>query len=816
MDVQGSQYHVVNGMDDWGRCTDAASGRTLSDAWSDTAPATDGTAWEYDPDLGVLRLRRDTPLFRRAARTPPLAPDIRRGSGRDTYGNWYWIDADRRTIRGRAVSARAASTWWSVDDLADNCACRSAEPGTFTHSGACPPVDILLQGLAVTTHQYLLVGYRGRQTPCEAGLLVFDLRGGGAPLRLPWPDGDAFDPWDLADTADGGVLVLDATHSAYWRLDEHFRLRGREEQQTTSTAEFGPVGGTPAPPATGPAVPEPWPLADAEGNPLHAVAIEPGPDGSVLVLDADPGRGHSTLYRFDGGRLRWTTPLQDVVEVVDPRDPTNTPTLYSLLGHDFCYLAGPPATGPLPPPVLYVADAEGAQVIAFDLDPDTGTVRAHDDFLPMRRWAGRALVRSGAGAWYDFGERWISLEVFNECRFATTATLVTAVDTTGTVPGDTFDSRLPGCVWHRLLLDAQVPTGTGVTVRARADDDPALLSLRPWLDQPAPYRRSGGPELPWTDVWADRRQPDGTLPDATGTWELLFQGVTGRYLQLEITLTGTGRSSPLLRSLRAWYPRFSYPEHYLPEVYTGTQSPDRFLERFLANPEGLYTAIEERIEHTHLLLDARTAPTADLPWLAAWFGLALDPLWDTERRRFLIRHVDTFYRRRGTVPGLVATLRVFLDPVVDERIFDPVGECGGAAATTGIRVVERFLTRDAAAPAPGTADDDPRTRVRRFAHRFDVLVPGDLSADAAAMVTRIVAAAKPGHTAFEVSRFQDLFVIGRARLGIDTQVVAGPSFTPIVTGSGVLAAGYLGYAHPFDITDRVVSDRDRIGALHAL
>ena len=42
-------------------------------------------------------------------------------------------------------------------------------------------------------------------------------------------------------------------------------------------------------------------------------------------------------------------------------------------------------------------------MVAFDLDPATGELTAHDDFLPLRRWAGRGLVRAGDGAWYDFG-----------------------------------------------------------------------------------------------------------------------------------------------------------------------------------------------------------------------------------------------------------------------------------------------------------------------------------------------------------------------------------------------------------------------------
>ena len=791
MDVQGSQYHLVAGLDDWGRCVDAASGTSLAQLWASPTP-TSPTAWEYDPDLRVLRLRRDTPLFRRAGRRAPIDPETRRGAGRDGFGSWYWIDADRRTIRRRPASADAAATWWSVDDLAGGCAAGSE---VFVPVDSGPPPRLKLQGLTVTTRQYLVVGYRELGSE-ETGLLVFDLRGGGAPLRMPWPPDVPFNPWDLADPADGGLLVLDAENSCYWRLDEHLRLRTR---QSSHPALFQPVDGVGEILVTDTAVPTPILLRDASGALLSPVSIEPGPGDSVLILDADAARGYSTLYCFDGAALRWTTPMRDVVEVIDPADPASTPTPYSVLAHDFCYLQGPPATGPLPPPLLYLADAQGQQVIAFTLDPQSGAVRARDDFLPMRRWAGRALVRSGPGVWYDFGERFVSLEVFTECRFASTATLVAPAAASGVVPGETFDSRTPGCVWHRLFLDAQLPTGTRVTIRARAADDPDLLPAEPWLTQPVPYLRSDGPELPWQDVWADRRQPDGTLPDATGTWELLFQRVTGQYLQLEVTIEGGGRSSPLLRSLRAWYPRFSYPEHYLPAVYPQNDGTDRFLERYLANVEGFYTALEERIEHSHLILDARTAPAADLPWLASWFGLALDPLWDLERRRFLIRHVDTFYRRRGTISGLVAMLRLFLDPVVDDSVFDH-----GGSAAAGVRVVERFLTRDGAA------------EVRQAAHRFDVLVPAGLPAGTTDMVTRIVTTGKPAHTAFQLIRYDELFTIGRARLGIETGIGRGPSFTPMVTGSSVLAAGYLGYSYPFDITDRVVSDRDRVGTMPAL
>lgn len=800
MDVQGSQFHLLDGRPDWERCVDGATGHTLGEHWDEESEL-DSSAWEYDEARRVLRLRRETPLFRTARPAPPIDVNQRRGAGRDGYGTWYWIDQSRTGIRWLPSGSRVAAPWWSVADLAAACTC--AEPsGTFTSECVCAAPDLVLSGLTVTTHHYLLAGYTAAE---ECGLLVFDLHAGGTPLRMLWPLG--FRPWDLADTPEGGALVLDREAGAYWRLDDHLRLRGAAPAREIG---FAPVDGSDPVVITGPVIPTPQVLRDADGTLIHPISIEPGPDGSVLVLHHEPGGAYSILSCFDGETLRWQTPLEEIVEMVNPDDSEAESFRYSVVAHDFGYAE---AGGPLDPPLVYIADVAGNQVIAFGLDPESGELTARDEFLPMRRWAERALVRTPDGVYYDFGERWISLQVFGECRFVTGAVLVTPVtfgDQPG-LPGDSFDSGTPGCVWHRLLLDLHVPTGTRVTVRARASDDPAMLTLEDWRVQPVPYQRSGGSELPWTDPWADRRgdvRNPVPLPDGMGTHELLFQSVVGRYVQLELTFTGSGRATPWLRSLRAWYPRFSYPERYLPAVYVEHDGPDRFLERFLANPEGMLTAVEEKIEHTHLLLDSRTAPGPDLPWLAAWFGLALDPVWDEQRRRFLIRHLDRFYRIRGTVLGVVSALRVYLEPVVDEGVFR-----SAAFGTTGIRVVERFLTRDTGGAAYGAPEHIPspdlRTRVRTSAHRFDVLIPTGLSQEDLAMVRRIVELARPAHTAFVLRQYHELFVVGQARLGLDTEVGQGPSYAPVRTGVTPLAAGHLAYPHPFDLTDRIVSDRDR-------
>lgn len=814
MDIQGSQFHLLHGRGDWGCCSDAANGLTLATAWDEepvAGPSAVHSSFEYftySSGRGALRLRHDLPLFRRAGRTTTVDPSARRGSGRDAYGNWYWIGDDQASIQWRPVDDDTSALWWP--------AAAPSGPGATASQplfAACHPAaaaGLTLAGLAVTTSHYLAAGYTAAG---QQGLLLFDLQAGGPPRRLRWPA--PFSPFDLADTPDGGLLVLDRQNAAYYQLDEHFRLRA---EVTVTAGPFAPAAGGPperrhravAPVAT-------TLLAGSPPGAVNAISIEPGPGaGTALILDSDPARGYSVVHLFGPAGWQWSTSLADALEVIDPADATDTPQWYSLFGIDFAYLTAAAATGPLPPPMLYIADAEGKQVVAFALDAASGELTPQPDFLPMRCWDGKALVRAGQGAWYDFGDRWVPLEVFTECRFEPGGSFTTPASFTAGLPGLPFDSQVAGCVWHRLLLDAQIPTGTGITIQARAADDPVLLQQSPWLPQPVPYQRGDGAELPWYDPWADQRAADGSLPAGTGTYELLFQQVTGRYLQVQVSLQTGGRTSPALRSLRAWYPRFSYAEHYLPAVFSLDAAPRGFLDRFLANFEGFYTATEERIEHSSLLLDARTVPADWLAWLACWFGLVLDPQWNPAQQRFLVRNMDRFYRWRGTLGGLLALLRAYLDPAVDDSVFD-CASSGGA----GLRIVERFRTRDGGGAAQGNPAAPPGSgsgadRAAAAAHRFDVLVPAGLTADQLAMIDRIVAVNKPSHTSYDVRSNTEQFTVGQARLGLDTQLGASASFSPMVVGQGYLASTYLGFPYPFDLPDRIVLDRDRVGGMPSL
>jgi len=170
---------------------------------------------------------------------------------------------------------------------------------------------------------------------------------------------------------------------------------------------------------------------------------------------------------------------------------------------------------------------------------------------------------------------------------------------------------------------------------------------------------------------------------------------------LKIAFVGNGRVTPRIWSLRAYYPRFSYLRQYLPAVYREDVDSASFLDRFLANIEGLFTGLEDRIANVQMQFDVRSALPEALDWLAGWLGIVLDPAWNEKKRRLFIRHAMEFFQQRGTMCGLQKALRLAFDKCNIESIFDPCS----LAPTDGysIRIVEKYRTRR----TPGVVLGDP-------------------------------------------------------------------------------------------------------------
>lgn len=848
MDVNGTKYHLLYGKADWDKqLVEVDHHReTLAEIWETGTARHLDPALEWDTGSASLRLARKAPLFRTTRSAGPLDPALRRGAGRDIYGNWYWINPTEDGIRFLPNRATASKHFWGASDRASRCA--PVPGGDFTPGQPALPAKLVLRGLAVTSHHFLVVG-----DVTEHGLLIFDLHSRGAPLLLLWPEDVPFIPWDLTATQDGGLLVLDKIHTQYWRLDADFRLLA--EEQPGVEQDFQP-GQPDSPHRVVRPLPHPYGYQLSFGSPPEAVfplSIEEGFDGSVLILDTNPERDYSIIYEYHGAERLAAYPLKDIIEITHPRSEEGASELFSVVGYDFACLPGSavqadnqsispadcgcgesqPVTTEVAAAsvenntdaILYVAEQGGKQVMAFVIKREGGHLAGLEDkkdFLPMRRWGGKGLVKVGNQIFYDYSDRWVVLQEYVECYYSGRGVFVTPLTLWPGSPGGPFDSNEPGCTWHRLLLDAQIPADTRITIRARAADEPELLEKSAWWPQPNLYLRSDGAELPYYDPWADLRAAPEPFPERTGTWELLFQEIKGRYLQLEVTFEGSGRATPALRALRAWFPRFSYLDHYMPVIYREEPGPASFLERWLANFEGFYTKIEDQIEHVSVLFDPQTAPPQTLEWLACWLGLALDPLWPEERRRFFIRHADQLYRMRGTVAGVQIAVRLYLDQQLADTLFDPRCWSGGR-----VRLVEHFLKRNRSGLLFGDTSDSAggdesaqtasnQTGYEDYAHRFSMLVPHNLSSTQLEMVDRIIRLEKPVHTSFELKRYWDMLRVGEARLGLDTELGESSAFIPMLLGEAYLSESYLEASYPFNLTDRLVLDRNAVGDMPAL
>ena len=278
--------------------------------------------------------------------------------------------------------------------------------------------------------------------------------------------------------------------------------------------------------------------------------------------------------------------------------------------------------------------------------------------------------------------------------------------------GDYFspalDSTLAGPRWHRLVLDADIPPNTQVWVSCLTGDD---LSR---LDQVVAL-----PGATWT-------KPLVNPTDA------LIRCAAGRYLWLKVRLIGNETATPVVRSIRAYFPRLSYLR-YLPSAYQEDAASRDFLERFLSLFESFFAGLEGQIDHIVRYFDAAAISGDFLRWLASWLAIGVDQSWTEEKLRALLMAAPQLYKQRGTRAGMEAMIELF----------------------TGARpwIVEKFQLRCAQEPAIRDLQDrlygaDP--------YCFCVLLkPYSVGTEEARQaVRRIVEADKPAHTCAGVQVLQ--------------------------------------------------------------
>lgn len=352
--------------------------------------------------------------------------------------------------------------------------------------------------------------------------------------------------------------------------------------------------------------------------------------------------------------------------------------------------------------------------------------------------------------------------------------------------------------WGRIFVDACLPTGTALSIRMLTSDadevDDPLPASAPARGIPRLRHTDDTPPLPSVTALADaqvlRVVPRGEVPAlaaadpfTTGTewttYETAVAAPPGRYLWVQLVLSGTERTSPRVRALRVERPGHALLSS-LPRMFSSVDEQADFLHRYLMPAEGMLHDLDTAAAERRTIVDPRTTPDEFLPWLASFAGLVLDLRWSDEARRALVAEAFPLFARRGTIGMLERMLRLYLgrDARIIERWrlrglgggflgFDPDGRLhsptvAGTTVTTGM--LGHFTIGGA---LPDTSSYE------RLAHRFTVLVPGCLDDEQREVVDDLIRAHKPSHTLGDVCQLGDGMPVGRLRLGL-TAYVAPP------------------------------------------
>ncbi len=583
----------------------------------------------------------------------------------------------------RSVDRHGASAWW--DEAAQAIRARSHLPGAATLL-ALPERP---QDFAPGHDDVLYVALAER-------VLLHDLRARWADIVLPTP---GFQPWRLAAAPAGGAWLLERASGRLARLTGCPSVSHSVSHSARPAAEYAPATFRPEPEH---ATPPTLHLLDALAWPAgeRAQALAVAADGRVALLSW-VGDGESRLRLLAHGRLGAAQPLAGLrfayafdwlgdgriaVRAPGRRDaPVYRPRLDTDAAADGVDDAAAPA--PLQPTGdIYPLAAEAEEgPFAHRLDAPPRYPHAGDALEPLHRLSVANLARHGEAASFGAGRAHL------------------------------IDSGEQQTVWHRLYAEARLPAGCGFVAWLGTSAEPTPEGVAEWHphlfgEVPDDALAAAAAELApalsaeLTAELATDLAAAGALPRAAwerlpselpghpglgawgapergraGLWTVLVQrsgrrvrALAGRYLWVRVRLYGSGRDSPELAALRIYGPRFSYRDHYLPRLYRETEfgaaadarpqpgearsTPADFLERFLGNPEGWLTALEDRVAAAHLASDPDVAAEPTLDWLGSWIGVAFDPALPAARRRDWLRRAADLARFHGTRRGLALAL----------------------------------------------------------------------------------------------------------------------------------------------------------------
>ena len=205
-----------------------------------------------------------------------------------------------------------------------------------------------------------------------------------------------------------------------------------------------------------------------------------------------------------------------------------------------------------------------------------------------------------------------------------------------------LDSTEAEMEWHRITLDANIPDDTQIRLCYFATDSKEML-VEGHLTNMELFLQDRSISI------ADKLAATESLwgKEIVNPSDALLHGAHGRYLWIKIEMLGTESRTPLLRSIRIYFPRMSLLS-YLPAVYQEDESSRDFLERFLSLFGTFLQGMEEEIERVDRIFDPQAVSGPFLSWLAGWLGISVDENWSEEQLRHLLITAPMLCKKRGT------------------------------------------------------------------------------------------------------------------------------------------------------------------------
>lgn len=676
-----------------------------------------------------------------------------------------------------------------VIDRFDTRAFWSSGDGAVLATGAVPgnePIFTLTGGAPVTD---LALGYDDLLYVVVGGsITIVDPRERFEPVQVPPLAG--FSAWRVAANPAGGVWALDKDNlKLAVLLGSPSTIRPHPPYSPNTVR---PCDENPDPPRLAALSKASWPAGE------RPVAIASSSDGRL-------------------GILFWKTGDLARIRLLGAGDTLGPPLLLAGARTPFSF-----AWNSSSQIAILVPNVKEAPVYSVD---DAGSPIPPDgDFYPLKNHDGGPFLHTVSRPQYPSANGPRVLFRLSLPAYARTGSAANAL---------VCDSGKPGAVWHRLYLEAEIPDHCGITVwlgaASNVADQPTEWFPHQFGSVFAPDAST--PRAAWVRTpseipWQPALLKCPAEKNRSGLFTVLIQrsgrrvrSLRGRFLKIKLDLQGSGLQTPQVAALRAYSSRFSYADHYLPELYRedvfgpdgdqrASATPADFLERMLDNFEGVLTPIEDRIADSYLLTRPATTPPEALEWLANWIGVSFDTAYTDTQRRALIGASPELFRRRGTLKGLGLALDIATSGAVRRgqivilehyRLRRTFATILGADLSDENDPLLAGITRSGNSFVGDTlflgdehrkeflalfGDALPKSKSEaravaaffdQLAYRVTILVHQEINPQDLALVRRVAALETPAHVAVRVEAASNQFRAGVASLvGVDTYLAPKP------------------------------------------